>query len=253
MGAAWHYPGTNGGCAVTAGGAGAIKEPGTGGFAAHFSCVGMAGGAGVTKEQGTDRFAARFNEVGFTVLAFDFRHLGESEGEPRQIARVPKQLHDYEAAFEFARTLPGVDPTKVAIWGFSLAGGHVMVVAARNPDVAAVIAQTPLADARAVASTAIHYATLRTFLRLVGRGVIDAVGSVFGREPLLVPLAAEPGTVAAVNSPDGQQGHGALDPGGSYPDWRREIAARSAIALGFYRPIRSASRVESPLLVVACD
>jgi pimeloyl-ACP methyl ester carboxylesterase len=227
--AAWHYPGTNGGCVV------------------------MAAGAAVTKEPGTDRFATRFNQAGFTVLAFDFRHLGESGGEPRQVVSVRKQQADYEAAIKFARTLPEVDPERIAIWGFSLAGGHVIAVAARHPDLAAAIAQMPLADARAVAPIAIHHATLPTFLRLVARSVVDAIGGLFGREPLLVPLAAERGVVAAVNSPDGQDGQRALDPHGDYPDWQQEIAARAAIAVGFYRPVRTASRIESPLLVVACD
>jgi len=58
--AAWHYAGTNGACVV------------------------MAGGAGVTKEPGTDRFAARFHAAGFSVLAFDHRHIGESGGTPRR-------------------------------------------------------------------------------------------------------------------------------------------------------------------------
>src|SRR4051794_41435049 len=56
--AAWFYPGTNGACVV------------------------MAGGLAVAKEPGTDRFAERFNEAGFSVLGFDFRHLGESGGRP---------------------------------------------------------------------------------------------------------------------------------------------------------------------------
>ena len=227
--AAWHYPGTNGGCVVMAAGAGVIKEP------------------------GTDRFAKRFNLAGFSVVAFDFRHLGESGGEPRQVVRIREQQSDYQAAFEFARTLPGVDPAKIGVWGFSLAGGHVIALAARNREVAAVIAQTPLADARPVAATAIRYATVPTFLRLVGRGIVDAIGALFGREPWLVPLAAEPGVVAAVNTPDGGEGQTALDPDGSYPDWQQEIAARFALTVGFYRPVRSAARVQAPLLVIACD
>src|SRR5690349_17757252 len=94
--AAWHYPGQNGGCVV------------------------MAGGTGVTKEPATDRFAAQFQSAGFSVLAFDFRRLGESGGEPRQVVRVGDQADDYSAAIAFARTLDEVDAARVAIWGFSL-------------------------------------------------------------------------------------------------------------------------------------
>ena len=226
---AWHYRGSNGGCVV------------------------MAAGTGVTKEPGTDRFAKRFNEAGFAVLAFDFRHLGESGGEPRQIVSVRKQQEDYVAAIECARTLPGVDPTSIAIWGFSLSGGHVLAVAARNAGIAAAIAQTPLADARAAGPNAMRHATLRGFLGLIGRGLLDAVGGLFGREPLLVPLVAPPGTVAALNTPDAQQGAAALDPGNDYRDWRQVIAARSALAVGLYRPGRRAAQIDAPLLVLVCD
>jgi pimeloyl-ACP methyl ester carboxylesterase len=227
--AAWHYPGTNGGCVI------------------------MAGGTAVTKEPGTDRFAERFHDAGFTVLAFDFRHFGESGGEPRQVVRIGEQLDDWDAAIAFARTLPEVDPARVALWGFSLAGGHVFRVASRDPRLAAVIAQTPLADARAAAPNAIRHATVRTFLRLTGRGVLDALGGLIGREPRLVPLAGPPDTVASLSTPDALDGDRALNPGNRYPQWRQQVAARSVLAIGFYRPGRAAARVRCPLLVVVCD
>jgi pimeloyl-ACP methyl ester carboxylesterase len=227
--AAWHYPGTNGGCVI------------------------MAGGTAVTKEPGTDRFAERFHDAGFTVLAFDFRHFGESGGEPRQVVRIGEQLDDWDAAIAFARTLPEVDPARVALWGFSLAGGHVFRVASRDPRLAAVIAQTPLADARAAAPNAIRHATVRTFLRLTGRGVLDALGGLLGREPRLVPLAGPPGTVASLSTPDALDGDRALNPGNRYPQWWQQVAARSVLAIGFYRPGRAAARVRCPLLVVVCD
>src|SRR6266511_1394106 len=91
--AAWHYPGTTGACVI------------------------MAGGTAVTKEPATDRFAKRFHEAGFTVLAFDFRRLGESGGQPRQIVRVGEQLADWQAAIAFAGALPGVGAARLAIWG----------------------------------------------------------------------------------------------------------------------------------------
>jgi uncharacterized protein len=227
--AAWHYPGTNGACVV------------------------MAGGFAVTKEPATDLFARRFHEAGFTVLAFDYRRLGESGGEPRQVVRISDQLADWQAAIDFARTLPGVDPAKLAIWGFSASGGYIFPVAARNPELAAAIAQTPNADGPAAGRNMMRHTTPLALLRLTGRGLLDTAGGLLGREPLLMPLVGEPGMVAVLTTPDSVDPARALNPGNKYPDWQQEVAARSALRLGLYRPGRYASRVRCPMLVVACD
>jgi pimeloyl-ACP methyl ester carboxylesterase len=227
--AAWHYPGSGGGCVV------------------------MASGTGVTKEPGTDRFAPRFQEAGFSVLAIDFRRLGESGGMPRQIVRVREQLADLEAAIAFARTLPEVDPSRVALWGFSLAGGHVFRVAAGDSRLAAAIAQAPLADGQAIAPNAMRHMTPMAALRLNIRGMLDAVGRRLGREPLLVALAGPRGTVASLTTPDGAKGPQALNPGNRYPDWQQQVAAGSALRMAFYRPGRFASHVQCPLLVLAYE
>jgi pimeloyl-ACP methyl ester carboxylesterase len=226
---AWHYPGTNGGCVI------------------------MAGGFGVAKEPGTDLFAERFHEAGFSVLAFDYRHLGESDGEPRQVARVGEQLADWQAAIEFAPTLPGVDPAKLAVWAFSLSGGYVFPIAAQNPQLAAAIAQTPSTDGPATSRNAARHQKPLAMLRFLGRGILDSLGSLVGRRPLVVPLVGEPGTVALLTTPDSRDGSEALNPGNKYPDWQQTIAARSGLRVTFYRPGRYASRVRSPLLVVVCD
>ncbi len=227
--AAWHYPGTNGGCVI------------------------MTGGFAVTKEPGTDRFAKRFNDAGFAVLAFDYRHLGESGGQPRQVQSIREQLADWQAAIAYAPTLPGVDQARLAIWGFSASGGHVFRVAARNPELAAAIAQTPNADGQAAARNAARHQQPLALLRFTGRAALDAVGGLVGRSPRLVPLAAEPGTIALLTTPDALDGGRALNPDNRYPDWQQAVAARSALRLGFYRPGRYASRVRCPILVLACD
>ncbi len=227
--AAWHYPGTNGACVI------------------------MTGGFAVTKEPGTDLFAKRFHDAGFAVLAFDYRRLGESGGQPRQVVRIRDELADWQAAIGLAARLPGVDPARLAIWSFSSSGGHVFRVAARNPVLGAAIAQTPNADGLAVSRNAARYTTPLAMLRLTGRGVADALGGLAGRRPRLVPLVGEPGTVAVLSTPDALDGGKALDWGNRYPDWQQAAAARSALRLAFYRPGRYASRVRCPLLVVVCD
>jgi fermentation-respiration switch protein FrsA (DUF1100 family) len=225
--AAWHYPGTNGACVV------------------------MAGGTGVNKEPATDRFAARFQAAGFSVLAIDFRHLGASGGAPRQVVRVGEQRADLRCAIAHARTLPAVNPARVALWGFSLAGGHVFRVAAADAVLGAAIAQAPLADGPAAAPNALRHMTPGAALRLHVRATRDVVGRRLGRAPVLIPLAGPRGTVASLTTPDGAKGPRALNPDNAYPDWEQTVAAGSALRLGFYRPGRAAARVRCPLLVVA--
>ena len=212
--AAWHYPGTNGACVI------------------------MAGGFAVTKEPGTDQFAKRFQEAGFSVLAFDYRHLGESGGQPRQVVRVREQLEDWRAAISFAAGLAEVDPARLAIWAFSASGGYVFPLAARDPRLAAAIAQTPNADNPAAARNAARHQKPLAMLRFTGLAVLDALGSLAGRPPRLVPLGGPPGTVALLTTPDAADSGAALNPGGRYPDWRQEVAARSALRLTVGRPGR---------------
>ena len=225
----WHYPGTNGACVV------------------------MAPGGGITKEPGTDRFAARFHAEGYSVLAFDFRHLGESGGEPRQVVRIPEQLADLEAAVGYAGGLPEVDRDRLASWGFSLAGGHLFKIAARTRGVAAVIAQSPLTDNLVAAPKALSYETPGVALAFPLIAAADAIGGLLGRPPHVIPLAGPRGTVAMLSTPDALDGARALDPEGRYPDWQQTIAARSVLPLMIYRPARDAAKARCPMQVVICD
>jgi uncharacterized protein len=226
--AAWHYPGSNGACVI------------------------MAGGFAVTKEPATDKFARQFSDAGYTVLAFDYRRLGESGGQPRLVQPVGDMLADWDAAIEFARALPGVDPQRLVIWGFSASGGHIFRVAARHPELAAAIAQTPNADGLAASRNQARHQKPVAMLRFTGIAILDAVGALAGRPPRLVPLAGQPGDVALLTTPDSGEADRAFGPD-PYPDWQRKVAARSALRLGFYNPGRRASRVQCPLLVVVCD
>lgn len=228
--AAWHYPGTDG------------------------SCVVMAGGLAVTKEPATDLFAARFNAAGHSVLAFDYSRLGESEGRPRQVVRVREQLADWQAAVAFAAGLPGVDPARVAVWGFSASGGHILPVAARNPRLAAAVAQTPNVGGLTAARAALRYQTPGACARLMARAVRDAVRGLLGRPPLLVPLGGARGEVALLTTPDVADSQKALDPEGRHAEtWLQQVAARTALRIAFYRPGRAARKVRCPLLVMVCD
>jgi pimeloyl-ACP methyl ester carboxylesterase len=227
--AAWHYEGSNGACVV------------------------MAGGAGVTKEPATDRFAARFHAAGYSVLAFDHRHFGESGGTPRQVVRIGEQLADWAVALDCAASLPGVAAGKVAGWGFSLGAGHLLRLAARPAGrhrLAAVIAQAPLVDGAVSSPRAMRHETPGVLARFPLIALRDVARGLAGREPLVIPLAGPRGAVAMLTTPDATDCDRALNPGNAYPQWRQTIAARSVIPIALYRPGRFASRISCPMLAV---
>ena len=118
-------------------------------LSAPAPCIIMGNGFGGTKDLLLQNYALRYREAGFAVLAFDYRHFGTSEGQPRQLYWIPYQLEDYAAAIAYARGLKEVDPKKIALWGTSASGGHVIVAAAGDKDIACVSSQCPGLDGRA--------------------------------------------------------------------------------------------------------
>lgn len=207
----------------------------------------MAHGFGAVKEMGLDAYAKRFAAAGYACLVFDYRHFGASDGEPRQLLDIESQLQDWAAAIAFARAHDDLDPERVALWGTSFAGGHALVAGARDGRVAAVISQCPFTDGRA----SVRVMEFRVLLRVSWLALRDAVGSLFGRAPVLVPSAGEPGSIAMMTAPDVVPGYLGLVPEGFA--FRNEVAARIALHVLFYRPGRSAAKLQCPVLFCVCD
>jgi pimeloyl-ACP methyl ester carboxylesterase len=211
-------------------------------------CVVMAHGFGATRDASLEPYAERFAAAGMHVLLFDYRHFGTSDGEPRQLVSVRRQLQDYAAAVEFARALSGVDPARIAVWGTSFSGGHALVAAATVPGVAAAIAQCPMMDGLAAVTGIVQYAGLGQLLRLTGHGLWDLALAPFGRAHY-IPTVGRPGELAVMSSEDADAGYRALAPEG----FRFEVAARVALTVGLYRPVSHAARVRCPVLVQVCE
>jgi len=143
-------------------------------------CVVMAHGFGATRDASLAPYAERFAAAGMAVLVFDYRHFGASDGEPRQLVSPRRQLQDYSAAIAFAKSLDGIDPGRIAVWGTSFAGGHALVMSAREPGLAAAVCQCPMMDGRAAVSGIARYAGIGQLLRLSAHGLYDLALAPFG-------------------------------------------------------------------------
>lgn len=216
-------------------------------------CIVMAHGFGAIRHYGLSAFAERFHAHGYGALVFDYRHFGDSDGLPRNLLSVRRQLEDWSWAITCARTL---GYRRIVLWGTSFAGGHVLYTAARSSGIAAVVSQVPHisgpATARAVSSWA--------FLRLSSASAVDAVLGRFGRR-LYVPAFGPVGTLAAMSTPGAYESMRKLiptDPAGkdgsswrAYFDRHNRVTAAALLQSLLYSPGTVVDRIRCPVLIQA--
>jgi dienelactone hydrolase len=206
----------------------------------------LAHGFAAVRELRLDAYAARFAEAGYAALVFDYRFWGASAGQPRQVLDIAAQHADWRAAVAYARSLDGVDATRVVCWGSSFGGGHVLNLAAQDHGLAAAIVQVPH-----VTGPASAFAQAPGLVaRLALAAVRDQAGAWLGRPPHRVRSIGRPGEVAMMTSP------GAYDlvqkmAGDKWNELLAEsdVAARIALRVPLYSPGRRAAKITAPTLI----
>ncbi len=214
-----------------------------------YPIVVLAHGFAFTREARLDAYAAGFASAGFAALVFDYRHFGASDGQPRQLMDIKRQLDDWRAAIAYARSLDGIDGDRVALWGTSFSGGHVAALAAADPRIAAAISQVPYSGLGGRGRL-----PRPVFLtRMIAAAVRDEVRGRLGRSPVFLPLVAEPGS--GVFAPFVERGATVaireLFPADCV--WQNQFTPRVMLRLPRYRPFDAAGRIVCPWLVLVCD
>ena len=188
-------------------------------------------------------FCEAFAGAGIAALAFDFRNLGASGGEPRQLVDLARQYEDCDAALRFAREHEAVDRDRVAVWGTSFAGGHALDAAVRHRWLAAAVCLVPFMDG-AVPPPGMTPARAGWAIASAAR---DLVRAQRGRDPFLVRAVGDGGTNAVISNAEAWRLLPQLIPASS--TWRNEVAARILLQMPRHRPGRHARQVACPLLV----
>ena len=119
-------------------------------------------GWGGTKDQLNANYASDFAARGYYVLTFDYRGWGESEGDLQPVKELPKdrgetfiaevrevrdvvnpnnQFDDILAALSYLKGEPGVDATRIGLWGTSLGAGLALRAAIASPEVKVLLTQ----------------------------------------------------------------------------------------------------------------
>jgi dienelactone hydrolase len=212
-----------------------------------FATIVMGHGLGGIRQMRLDAFAERFQAAGYACLVFDYRHFGASDGEPRQVLDINRQLQDWEAAIAYARSRPELDPDRIIAWGTSFGGGHSILTASRDHQLAAAIAQCPFTDGLASALTNSPI----TSARLTTRAIRDLINNRRGQEPVYADTAGAKHSAAFMTSPDSIPGYLKLVPDNT--PFRNQLAARFALQIVRHRPGRQAKNITCPILFCICE
>lgn len=204
----------------------------------------MAHGLSAVKAFRLPVFAERFVERGMATFLFDYRTFGESDGEPRHLVNPFHHVQDWLAAIAHVRNLTEIDSSRIALWGTSFSGGHVIIAAAKDAGIKAVVSQVPFVSG----FSSIRVRSVPDIILATCYGMADYVKTVFALPPHYSPAIAHPGTFAAMNTKECYPGFQSIIPDGS--DWENKMTSRAFILLAFYYPIFYAGKVKSPVLLI---
>jgi hypothetical protein len=218
---------------------------------ARTPAIVMCGPFSSVKEQTLPHYAERFQAAGYSVLTFDSRNFGESEGEPRWHYDPNEIIEDYVNAVSYLLTRPDIDANGIALVGVCMGGGYAISAAARDKRV------------KAVASVAGGFNIGGTFQQFLG---VDGFAVFFRQINDLVQRQYETGqvqyipTTARALSADVPIAAMPNEEAFSYydrtsrsdaPNWSNQMAASSFGPYFIYNAIAHAPLVApAPLLIV---
>lgn len=200
----------------------------------------MAHGLSGVKEQSLDEYAEAFAAIGVGVLVYDHAGFGASDGEPRQEVNPPRQIEGYRDAISHVASLPGVDPTRIGVWGSSMSGGLAISLAATEPRIRCAVAQVPYLEATVDPDDPMT-------AQITAQMTETLSGSGDGPAPM-IPVTAPEGGFALLTA-DGAQ-EWAEAHAGRAPAWRNEITLTSLVHVLGFRPVDSLSHARVPLLII---
>lgn len=220
----------------------------------------MAPGLCGTKEGPLERFAEGFADAGYAVLAFDFRSFGGSEGCLRHCIDLRAHVADYAACIAHVRAgrVPGIDPSRVVLWGTSFSGASATCAAAADP-VDAVILHVPYlgrAGNQPGLVQMIGYIVL-AFGEIAGNAIAGVIGVKL--PPAYITAYCRPGERAFAPSRDCISRHTETSPHPFWKTvptayrggWRNLMLVRDLQHLDAIDPEAALKDIRCPVLVVA--
>ncbi len=220
----------------------AVKQP--------TPAIVMAHGFSAVKEMfQLSSYAERFEKAGFVTLFFDFRFLGDSDGSPRGQIIPHEQQEDYRNAITWLSLRPGVDADRIGVWGTSLAGGHVLHLAAFDRRIKVVVAQVPTINP---VKQIVHRIGTDGLEQLMGMLASDRAQRFQDGTVNYMKIVGLPGELAVLGAPDAYEAM--MTQAAGAPNWINQLTLESLENYVEYDPTANIELISpTPLLMVIAE
>ena len=210
----------------------------------------MAHGFSAVKEMfQLSSYAERFEQAGFVTLVFDFRFLGDSDGSPRGQIIPHEQQEDYRNAITWLSLRPEVDADRIGVWGTSLAGGHVLHIAAFDRRIKAVVAQVPTINP---AKQIVHRSGKDVLKQLMGMFATDRTQRYQDGTVNYMKIVGLPGELSVLGTPDAYELM--MKESAGAPNWINQLTLESLENYVEYVPTANIELISpTPLLMVLAE
>lgn len=219
------------------------------GASPRSAAVVLGHGWGMVAGGDLEEYAREIASRGIVCLTFDFRGLGASDGLPRQEIDPHAQIEDFRTAVTFVGAHDLVDDRRIGVWGSSYSGGHVLVVAATDSRVKAVVSQVPTISGYEAGLRKTPPALLNS---LRERFHADRLARLRGSAPAMIQSVGEDDELVAYPGAESRDYMTAEALRTS--TWRNETTLRSLEMARSYEPAAWIDRIgPTPMLMIVAD
>ncbi|KAF7563931.1 hypothetical protein G7046_g208 [Stylonectria norvegica] len=230
-----------------------LYRPASSPIDARLPCIVLVHGFSALKEMDLNTFADRFTtDLPVSCLVYDNRGFGASDvapGQPEREILPDQQVSDISDAITYAQSLSTVDEDKIAVWGSSYSGGHVLRVGAIDRRVKAVLSQVPCVD-----GWTNFYRLVRTDFAVATDALFqqDRLDRAAGKAPARIPVVDEdPHKPSALPTPDSFT---FFTNWSTKSGWKNDVTLKSIEAFRAYNPSSDIHKISpTPLLMTVAQ
>lgn len=221
----------------------------TPGESAPDACIVMSHGFNCTKDCVLEDYALEFVRNGFSVLTYDYRTYGDSEGTPRQLLSITMQQDDLRGAVSYIREKKGID--SIYLWGTSAGATHGLIIAAEDKDIKGVICQCGAYDHKLDSQKGIDENGYLFYISLLPHGIRDKWRGKLGLSRHTIPAYGKSDSICFLRSDAVFEGAERL--GIHSRNFLNEVCAAFMLQPHGPNLLEVSERIECPVLLQVCE